>query len=223
VTGTVSGLPRSRQFGSSSSSARVDHRAGEDVGADLGALLEDADGEVAAGLGGELLQADRGGEARRAGADDDDVVRHRLAFGHAVGRGLRRDLLGGEAGAAVRPDAGRRSAATARPSISPPSRPIRSPDRADRRTEPGPPAPRSRATTSAWSSRKDAAAVRRCLRPRRWSALPVAGARGKWHALETAAGPVKTLVTIKPEKLNDMPAMKKLAWADLQLLMEALN
>jgi uracil-DNA glycosylase family 4 len=52
---------------------------------------------------------------------------------------------------------------------------------------------------------------------------PVAGARGKWHALETAAGPVKTLVTIKPEKLNDMPAMKKLAWADLQLLMEALN
>ena len=52
---------------------------------------------------------------------------------------------------------------------------------------------------------------------------PVAGARGKWHALETARGPIKTLVTIKPEKLNDMPAMKKLAWADLQLLMEALT
>ena len=52
---------------------------------------------------------------------------------------------------------------------------------------------------------------------------PVAGARGKWHEVATGKGPVKTLVTIKPEKLNDMPAMKKLAWADLQMLMEELK
>jgi DNA polymerase len=52
---------------------------------------------------------------------------------------------------------------------------------------------------------------------------PVAGARGKWHEIQTAKGPVKTLVTIKPEKLNDMPGMKKLAWADLQMLMEELK
>jgi DNA polymerase len=52
---------------------------------------------------------------------------------------------------------------------------------------------------------------------------PVAGARGRWHEVATAQGPVKTLVTIKPEKLNDMPGMKKLAWADLQMLMEELK
>jgi DNA polymerase len=52
---------------------------------------------------------------------------------------------------------------------------------------------------------------------------PVPGARGRWHEVATETGPVKTLVTIKPEKLNDVPAMKKLAWADLQLLMEALT
>jgi uracil-DNA glycosylase family 4 len=51
----------------------------------------------------------------------------------------------------------------------------------------------------------------------------VAGARAKWHELATKAGPVKTLVTINPEKLLDMPAWKKLAWADLQMLMEALT
>jgi DNA polymerase len=52
---------------------------------------------------------------------------------------------------------------------------------------------------------------------------PVAGARGKWHEIATDQGPIKTLVTIKPEKLNEVPAMKKHAWADLQMLMEALN
>ena len=51
----------------------------------------------------------------------------------------------------------------------------------------------------------------------------VAGARGKWHDIPTESGPIKTLVTIKPEKLNDMPGMKKLAWADLQMLMEELK
>jgi len=48
---------------------------------------------------------------------------------------------------------------------------------------------------------------------------PVAGARGKWHEI----GGVKTLVTIRPEKLLTQPALKTLAWADLKLLMEALT
>ena len=52
---------------------------------------------------------------------------------------------------------------------------------------------------------------------------PVAGARGKWHEIPTGNGPVKTLVTISPEKLDEMPAMKKLAWSDLQMLMEELG
>ena len=45
--------------------------------ADRRALLDDDDRE----FGIELLQPDRGGEARRSGADDDDVVVHRLAGG----------------------------------------------------------------------------------------------------------------------------------------------
>jgi hypothetical protein len=55
---------------------RIDHRARQDVGADLRALLQDADRKVAPGLGGELLEADRGGEAGRAGANDNDVISH---------------------------------------------------------------------------------------------------------------------------------------------------
>lgn len=51
----------------------------------------------------------------------------------------------------------------------------------------------------------------------------VAGARGRWHELETPAGAVKTLVTIRPEKLILMPRLKAHAWADLQLLMEGLT
>ena len=57
--------------------ARIDDRAGEDMGADLGALFEDADRELAPGGLGELLQADRRGEAGRAGADDHHVIGHR--------------------------------------------------------------------------------------------------------------------------------------------------
>lgn len=51
----------------------------------------------------------------------------------------------------------------------------------------------------------------------------VAGARGRWHAVETPVGPVKTLVTIRPEKLLQQPGLKSLAWADLQILMEGLK
>lgn len=48
----------------------------------------------------------------------------------------------------------------------------------------------------------------------------VAAARGRWHRLATPAGEVRTLVTIRPEKLVLQPGMKKLAWADLQLLLK---
>jgi len=53
------------------------------------------------------------------------------------------------------------------------------------------------------------------------SAVP--GARGRWHEVQTAAGPVRTLVTIRPEKLVDRPAFKKFVWEDLQMLMEELK
>ena len=59
---------------------RLQHRAGEDVGADLGPLLDDADGEVRAVLRAKLPQPDRGGQSRRPRPDDDDVELHRLAF-----------------------------------------------------------------------------------------------------------------------------------------------
>ncbi len=74
-------LPVGQQF---VERARIDHRAGEDMGADLRAFFEDADGNLAAGLGGELLQADGGGEAGGAGADDHHVIRHRLPVGHSL-------------------------------------------------------------------------------------------------------------------------------------------
>ena len=51
----------------------------------------------------------------------------------------------------------------------------------------------------------------------------VAGARGKWHELETSAGKIRTLVTIRPAKLVTQPGLKKLAWEDLQMLMKELE
>ncbi len=60
--------------------ARVHDRARQDMGADFRALLEHADRDFATVLGGKLLEADRGGEAGRASADDHHVVLHRLAF-----------------------------------------------------------------------------------------------------------------------------------------------
>ena len=45
---------------------RIDHRAGQDMGADLAALFDDDD----RGVRRELFEADRGGKARRPGADD---------------------------------------------------------------------------------------------------------------------------------------------------------
>lgn len=51
----------------------------------------------------------------------------------------------------------------------------------------------------------------------------VSGARARWHEVQTAAGPIRTLVTIRPEKLVDRPAFKKFVWEDLQMLMEELT
>src|SRR5262249_23499597 len=59
---------------------RVDHRAREDVGADLRAFLDETDATPAPGFGGELLQPDRRREAGRTAADDDDVVFHHIAL-----------------------------------------------------------------------------------------------------------------------------------------------
>lgn len=48
-------------------------------------------------------------------------------------------------------------------------------------------------------------------------------ARGKWHELETPAGKIRTLATIRPEKLIGQPGLKKHAWEDLKMLKEGLE
>ncbi|HTU10565.1 MAG TPA: uracil-DNA glycosylase family protein [Allosphingosinicella sp.] len=48
-------------------------------------------------------------------------------------------------------------------------------------------------------------------------------ARGRWHEVETPAGPIKAVVTIRPQELLVQPKLKTHAWADLQLLMEGLT
>ena len=58
----------------------VEDRAGEDMRADLGALFQNADADLPAGLGAQLAQADRRGQTCRSGADDHHVVFHRLSF-----------------------------------------------------------------------------------------------------------------------------------------------
>lgn len=51
----------------------------------------------------------------------------------------------------------------------------------------------------------------------------VAGARARWHEIATPAGPIKTLVTMRPHDLQERPALKTHAWADLKLLREELT
>lgn len=53
--------------------------------------------------------------------------------------------------------------------------------------------------------------------------LPVARARGRWHEIATHQGAVRALATISPRQLLDHPTQKRLAWADLQMLMEGLE
>jgi hypothetical protein len=77
VTAVSSGapcfLPVGNQF---VQGARIHDRAGEDVGADFGAFLDQADVD----FGIDLLEADRGGKSGRAAADDDDIEFHGFAL-----------------------------------------------------------------------------------------------------------------------------------------------
>ena len=50
----------------------------------------------------------------------------------------------------------------------------------------------------------------------------VARARGRWHEIRSPAGPVRALVTMKPDDIDEKPALKKLVWADLQMLRDGL-
>ena len=59
----------------------IDHRTGQDMGADFGALFDDHDGDLAALLGSVLLEPDRCGETCWTGTDDDDVEFHRFTGG----------------------------------------------------------------------------------------------------------------------------------------------
>ncbi len=59
---------------------RIDHGAGKDMRADFRAFFDQADRNVEILFRRELAQTDRRGKARRAAADDDDVIFHILAF-----------------------------------------------------------------------------------------------------------------------------------------------
>jgi DNA polymerase len=50
----------------------------------------------------------------------------------------------------------------------------------------------------------------------------VARTRGRWHAVETPAGPVRALATLRPEQVARQPGYRKLVWDDLQMLMQEL-
>ncbi len=52
---------------------------------------------------------------------------------------------------------------------------------------------------------------------------PVNQTRSRWLEIETNGGPVRALVTLKPEQLNRQPNLKKYAWEDLQMLKEGLT
>jgi DNA polymerase len=47
-------------------------------------------------------------------------------------------------------------------------------------------------------------------------------ARGRWHEVDTPTGPVRALVTLRPQDLLTR-SIKALAWADLQMLREGLE
>jgi uracil-DNA glycosylase family 4 len=53
--------------------------------------------------------------------------------------------------------------------------------------------------------------------------LSVAQARGRWHEIGTHHGPIRALVTISPKQLLDAPRLKRLAWEDLQMLIEEVE
>jgi DNA polymerase len=51
---------------------------------------------------------------------------------------------------------------------------------------------------------------------------PMTEARGAWHEVETPAGAIPAIVTIRPQELLSQPKLRTHAWADLQLLAEKL-
>ncbi|MEA3001705.1 MAG: uracil-DNA glycosylase [Sphingomonadales bacterium] len=53
--------------------------------------------------------------------------------------------------------------------------------------------------------------------------LSVAQARGRWHEIATHHGAIKALATISPKQLLDAPRLKRLAWEDLQMLVEEVE
>jgi uracil-DNA glycosylase family 4 len=53
--------------------------------------------------------------------------------------------------------------------------------------------------------------------------LSVAQARGRWHEIATHHGAIRALVTISPKQLLDAPRLKRLAWEDLQMLIEEVD
>jgi DNA polymerase len=53
--------------------------------------------------------------------------------------------------------------------------------------------------------------------------LSVAQARGRWHEIATHHRPIRALVTISPKQLLDAPRLKRLAWEDLQMLIEEVE
>jgi DNA polymerase len=53
--------------------------------------------------------------------------------------------------------------------------------------------------------------------------LPVTRARGRWHEIETHAGPMRAAATFHPAHLLKRPADKAHAWADLQMVMQGLS
>ena len=67
----------------------VDHGAGQDMAADLGALFQHGDGDLLSVLFRPLFQADGGGQAGGTAADDDDVIFHDLALDPGQGLGER--------------------------------------------------------------------------------------------------------------------------------------
>ena len=47
--------------------------------------------------------------------------------------------------------------------------------------------------------------------------------RGRWHEVETPAGPVRTVATIRPEQIGGRAPIRKMVWEDLQRVMEELQ
>ncbi len=51
----------------------------------------------------------------------------------------------------------------------------------------------------------------------------VSGARERWHEVDTPHGKVRTIATFHPHYLHRQPNSRKMAWEDLQTLMEGLK